>query len=99
LEIFFFTVVAVLGTLYLLQRQDINFDIQLQPKILGEADYFSFVSFAPRAPLQGLATTKSGFVHEPSQFEYSAVGVWLGDANGSSQSQKWSVPTHTLEIN
>jgi hypothetical protein len=101
LETFFFTVVAVLGTLYLLQRQDINFDIQLQPKILGEADS-SFISFAPRA-LHGFATTgrmeraKSGFVHEPPQFECNLVGEWVGGTHGSSQSQKCNVPM--LEIN
>lgn len=73
LETFFVTVLAVVGTLYLLQRQDINFNIQFQPKSSGEANS-SFISFAPRT-LHGLATTKrtetatSGIVKEASQFE------------------------------
>jgi hypothetical protein len=73
LETFFVTVLAVVGTLYLLQRQDINFNIQLQPKTFGEVN--SFISFAPRN-LHGLATSTkqterahSGIVKEASQFE------------------------------
>ena len=77
LETFFVTVLAVVGTLYLLQRHDINFNIQLQPKTFGEVNS-SFISFAPRT-LHGLATTKqterasSGIVNELSQFQCDEV--------------------------
>jgi hypothetical protein len=80
LETFFVTVLAVVGTLYLLQRQDINFNIQLQPKSSGGVNS-SFISFAPRN-LHSLApTTKQtervtyGIVTEPSpsQFQCDAV--------------------------
>lgn len=77
LETFFFTVLAVVGTLYLLQRQDVNFVVQLQPKISGEVNS-SFISFAPRN-LDRLATTKRmeraevGIVNEASQFECDQV--------------------------
>jgi hypothetical protein len=69
LETFFFTVLAVVGTLYVLQRQDINFDIQLQPKISGQVTS-SFISFAPRT-LHGRATTRR-MERAKSQFECDA---------------------------
>jgi hypothetical protein len=109
LETFFVTVLAVAGTLYLLQRQDVNFNIELQPKSSGEVNS-SFISFAPRT-LHGLATTErtetalSSIVKEPlpSRFQCDEVcenpcAPVLGDAVGECVCPvcKWQLTVGTF---
>jgi hypothetical protein len=60
LETFIFTVLAILGTLYILQRLDINFDFQLHPKKASEVAS-SFISFAPRTS-QKASEVASSFI-------------------------------------